>query len=129
MSDAAVSYEIGLLEDLADPEEAAAYLDAALEDGDREVIRMALHHVVEAQESSQVDDDLRFSPEGWLRFQALMAQAEESIRAGRTLSSDEFWRQAHLRAAARVTSEEVASPRTATPAIAEPRVDFQTDEK
>ena len=37
MSDAAVPYEIGLLEDLADPEEAAAYLNAALEDGDQEV--------------------------------------------------------------------------------------------
>jgi DNA-binding phage protein len=129
MSDAAVSYEVGLLEDLADPEEAAAYLDAALENGDREVIRMALHHVVEAQESSQVDDDLRFSPEGWLRFQALMAQAEESMRPGKTLSSDKFWRQVHLRTAARVASKEVASPRTATPAIAEPRVDYQTDEK
>ncbi len=33
MSDAAVPYEIGLYEDLADPDEAAAYLNAALEDG------------------------------------------------------------------------------------------------
>ena len=82
MSDAAVPYEIGLLEDLADPEEAAAYLNAALEDGDQEVIQLAVLHVVETQESSQDDDDLRFSAEGRLRFKELIAQAEESIKVG-----------------------------------------------
>ncbi len=34
----AVPYEVGFLEDLSDPEEAMAYLEAALEDGDQEVI-------------------------------------------------------------------------------------------
>jgi hypothetical protein len=97
MSNAAVAYEIGLLEDLADPAEAAAYLDAALEDGDQEVIQLALRHVVEAQESSQDDDDLRFGAEEWLRCETVMAQAEESIKAGKTLSSDEFWTQAQAR--------------------------------
>ena len=91
MNDAAVPYEIGLLEDLADPEEAAAYLDAALEDGDQEVIWLALQDVIEAHQTSRDDDDLRFSPEGWARFQALMAQADESVKAGKTLSWDEFW--------------------------------------
>ena len=62
------------------------------------------------------------------RFQALMAQAEDNINAGKTLSQDEFWRQAHLRADARAASQDVASPRTAAPAIAEPQVDYQTDE-
>lgn len=42
---------------------------------------MMLPGVVEAQEIGQDDDDLRFSPEGWARFHALMVQAEESIRA------------------------------------------------
>ena len=84
MSDAAVPYEIGLLEDLVDPEEAAAYLNAALEDGDQDVLQLALQNLVEAQEISQDDDDLRFSPEGWARFQVLMAQADESIEAGKT---------------------------------------------
>jgi hypothetical protein len=60
------------------------------------------------------------------RFQALMAQAEESIKAGRTLSSDEFWRQAYARADARAASQ-VTSPSSA-PAIAESRVEYQTDE-
>ena len=62
------------------------------------------------------------------RFQALMAQAEDNINAGQTLAQDEFWRQAHLRADARAASQDVASPRTVAPAIAEPRVDYQTDE-
>lgn len=42
---------------------------------------MMLPGVVEAQEIGQYDDDLRFSPERCERFQALMAQAEESIKA------------------------------------------------
>lgn len=97
MSDPAIPYEIGLIEDLADPEEAMAYLTAALEDGDQASIRLALTHAIEAQEIGQDDDDWRFSPEGWTRFRALMAQAKESIKAGRTLSSDEFWMQARTR--------------------------------
>jgi hypothetical protein len=39
------------------------------------------------------------------RFQALMAQAEESIKAGKTLLSDDFWRQACARADARAASQ------------------------
>jgi hypothetical protein len=50
-----------------------------LQDGDQDVIQLALRHVVEAQEISQDDDDLRFSPGGWARFRALMAQAEVSF--------------------------------------------------
>ena len=49
MSEAAVDYRIGLLEDLANPEEAAAYLNAALEDGDQEVFLLALRDVTEAR--------------------------------------------------------------------------------
>jgi len=94
MSNAAVPYQTGLLEDLADPDEAMAYLDAALEDGDQKVIQLAIQDVIEAKEIGQDDDDQRFSKEGWARFRALMAQAEESIKAGRTLPSDKFWTQA-----------------------------------
>lgn len=60
------------------------------------------------------------------RFQAIMAQAEETIKAGRTLSSDEFWRQAYARADTRAASQ-ATSPSSA-PAIAEPRVEYRTDE-
>ena len=42
-------YRDSLLEALRDPQEAAAYLDAALEAGDREAFLLALRHVAEAQ--------------------------------------------------------------------------------
>ena len=42
-------YKEGLLERLKDPQEAAAYLDAALEDGDTEVFLLALRDVAEAR--------------------------------------------------------------------------------
>lgn len=79
MSDPAIPYETGLQRDLVDPEEAMAYLDAVLEDGDQGVIELALRHVVEAQEIGQCDDDLRFGTEGWLHFRALRAQAETAL--------------------------------------------------
>lgn len=61
------------------------------------------------------------------RFQALMAQAEESIKAGKTLSSDEFWRQAYARADARAAGQATAPSPSTAPAIAESRVEYQTD--
>ncbi len=42
-------YKEGLLERLKDPQEAAAYLDAALEDGETEVFLLALRDVAEAR--------------------------------------------------------------------------------
>ena len=41
-------YQVGLIERLADPIEAAAYLDAALEDGDRAVFLLAIRNVIQA---------------------------------------------------------------------------------
>jgi probable addiction module antidote protein len=48
MKKTSVSYETGLKEDLTDPKEAAAYLNAALEDGSKEVFLLALRDVVES---------------------------------------------------------------------------------
>ena len=48
MSKASRPYREGLLEDLKDPEEAAAYLTAALEDGSPDVFLLALRNVAEA---------------------------------------------------------------------------------
>ncbi|MBF0622840.1 MAG: putative addiction module antidote protein [Magnetococcales bacterium] len=42
-------YKEGLLESLRDPEEASDYLSGAFEDGDPEVILLAIRDVVEAQ--------------------------------------------------------------------------------
>jgi probable addiction module antidote protein len=49
MKPTTVNYLDGLRERLLDPEEAAAYLDAALEDGDQEVFLLALRDVAEAR--------------------------------------------------------------------------------
>jgi len=43
------NYQYALLESLADTNEAAAYLNAALEDGDNEVFLLALRNVADAQ--------------------------------------------------------------------------------
>lgn len=48
MSRRSASYKDGLREDLRDPEEAAAYLDAAIEEGSQEAFLMALRDVAEA---------------------------------------------------------------------------------
>ncbi len=63
------------------------------------------------------------------RFQALMAQAEESIKAGKTLSSDEFWRLAYQRADARAAGQQAASSPASAPVIAESRVEYRTTEE
>ncbi len=68
MSDAALPYEIGLYEDLADPDEAAAYLNAALGDGDQEVFLLALRHVTEARGISQVARQARLNRESLYRM-------------------------------------------------------------
>lgn len=44
-----VAYEPWLIEQLKDPAEAAAYLEAALEDGDQGAIMIALRQVAQAQ--------------------------------------------------------------------------------
>jgi probable addiction module antidote protein len=41
-------YIEGLIERLSDPREAAAYLDAALEEGDRPAFLLAVRHVIDA---------------------------------------------------------------------------------
>lgn len=49
MTKQSVGYEQGLKEALADPEEAAAYLNAALEDGSQDVFLLALRDVANAR--------------------------------------------------------------------------------
>lgn len=48
MKSPSVNYDAGLLEDLRDPVEAAAYLNAALDDGTQNVFLMALRDVAKA---------------------------------------------------------------------------------
>jgi len=49
MSKTTTSYREGLMKDLADPEEAAAYLNVALEEGSQEVFLMALRDIADAK--------------------------------------------------------------------------------
>ncbi len=42
------SYQDSLIERLSDPREAAAYLDAALEEGDRPAFLLAIRNVIDA---------------------------------------------------------------------------------
>lgn len=100
MSDAAVPYEISLLEDLADHEEA---VPAPQDNDDLERLLLARNPC----------------------FQALMAQAQESIKAGKTLSSDEFWARVHQQAA----DWEINSLRPAAPTVAEKQVEYRVDEE
>ncbi len=46
---AGVDYYEHLIHDLKDPKEAAAYLNAAIEEGDKKMFLLALRHVLEAQ--------------------------------------------------------------------------------
>jgi probable addiction module antidote protein len=48
MAKKTTSYQEDLIEALKDPREAAAYLNAALEEGDRELFLLALRNVAEA---------------------------------------------------------------------------------
>jgi probable addiction module antidote protein len=68
MNGVSVDYRIGLLEDLADPEEAAAYLNAALEEGDQQVFLLALRDVAEARGMSQVAREARLNRENMYRM-------------------------------------------------------------
>lgn len=52
------SYRSYLIESLKDPQEAAAYLDAVLDDGSFEEVRLALANVAEAQISMLEDTRL-----------------------------------------------------------------------
>jgi len=49
MNNISVPYEEGLRVDLQDPAEAAAYLNAAIEEGDQQLFLLALRDVAEAQ--------------------------------------------------------------------------------
>lgn len=59
MSEITVKYEDSLRAALTDPDEAAAYLNAAIEDGDPEVFLLALRDVAEARGVSQAASQAR----------------------------------------------------------------------
>lgn len=56
-------YHKGLIEDLKDPAEAAAYLEVALEDGSNEEFLLALRNVAEAKGLSNVSRESKLNRE------------------------------------------------------------------
>lgn len=62
------SYRDGLLKDLAKPEEAAAYLNAALEDGDQDVFLMALRDIADAKGMSRLAKSAKLNRESMYRM-------------------------------------------------------------
>lgn len=62
------NYETGLKAALADPEEAAAYLNAALEENDQEVFLLALRDITEARGFSRVAQDASLNRENLYRM-------------------------------------------------------------
>ncbi len=68
MTEKSASYETGLRELLADPKEAAAYLNAALKDGSQEVFLLALRDVVAARGLARVARDTSLNRENMYRI-------------------------------------------------------------
>jgi len=83
MNELTASYEEGLWESLEDPLEAAAYLNAALEDGSQEVFLLALRHVTEAIGMSEVARDSALNRENLYRM--LSAQGNPQLSSLNTL--------------------------------------------
>ncbi len=68
MRKTSISYRKGLLKDLKDNEEAAAYLNAALEDGSQEVFMLALRDVADAKGISDLSKKSGLNRENMYRI-------------------------------------------------------------
>lgn len=68
MTQMTAKYEEGLLASLKNPEEAAAYLNAALEDNDQEIFLLALRDIGEARGISQLAEDSLLNRENLYRM-------------------------------------------------------------
>ena len=68
MNQTTAKYEDGLKASLTNPEEAAAYLNAALEENDQEVFLLALRDIAEARGFSQVAQETFLNRENLYRM-------------------------------------------------------------
>lgn len=68
MNEVTARYDTGLREALTNAEEAAAYLNAALEDGDQEIFLLALRDIAEARGFSRVAQDTLLNRENLYRM-------------------------------------------------------------
>jgi probable addiction module antidote protein len=77
MKGTSVPYETGLAEDLCDPEEVVAYLNAAIEDGSQELFLLALRDVAVARGISSVANQTKLNRENVYRI--LSAQGNPQL--------------------------------------------------
>jgi probable addiction module antidote protein len=68
MNEVTAKYEVGLKASLTDPEEAAAYLNAALEENDQEVFLLALRDIAEARGFTQIAQNAVLNRENLYRM-------------------------------------------------------------
>jgi probable addiction module antidote protein len=68
MNKTTANYRDNLLKDLADPKEAAAYLNAALEDGAQDVFLLALRDIAEAKGITQLARHAKLNRESLYRM-------------------------------------------------------------
>ena len=68
MSKTSTSYQEGLIKDLTKPEEAAAYLNAALEDGSKDVFLLALRDIAEAKGMARLSSKAKLNRESMYRM-------------------------------------------------------------
>lgn len=115
MSEITVKYEDSLRSALADPQEAAAYLNAAMEDGDPAVFLLALHDVAEARGVAVAASQARPNQEG-------MNKTLSSAADSQLISLDALLRSLGLRLAI-----EVDRRQTAGFTIAEAQADYQVE--
>ncbi len=68
MNTITADYETGLKAALADPEEAAAYLNAALEENDQEAFLLALRDIAEARGFTRIAQETSLNRENLYRM-------------------------------------------------------------
>ena len=68
MTKPSVNYEEGLKKALADPQEAVAYLNAALDDGSQDVFLLALRDVAEAKGITELARETTLNRENMYRI-------------------------------------------------------------
>ena len=81
MKNTSASYQEGLMEDLRDPEEAAAYLNAALSEGSYKAFLMALRDVAEANGMTRLSKGTRLNRESMYRMLSKRGNPELSSLA------------------------------------------------
>lgn len=69
-------YETNLRDDLADPIEAAEYLNAALEDGSQEVFLMALKDIANAKGISEIARETKLNRENLYRILSTQGKSQ-----------------------------------------------------